>query len=110
MPFTSAQVLADVRIAVAIGVWVSGGISGGHINPAITIALATFRDFPWCKVPAYVLAQVLGAFCGAAIVYGNYLGAINVVEGGGDIRTVPGTASLFGAYAVRCSTEMFFQR
>ena len=79
----------------------SGGISGGHINPAVTIAFATFRDFPWRKVPAYIFAQCLGAFCGAAFIYGNYLGAINAVEGGGGIRTVPGTAALFGTYAVR---------
>lgn len=38
-------------IGIAMGAWVSGGISGGHINPAITIAMATYRGFPWREVP-----------------------------------------------------------
>lgn len=67
--------------------------------------MATFRDFPWRKVPIYIIAQFFGAFVGAAIVYGNYLGAIDIAEGGGGIRTVPGqpganTASMFATYAV----------
>ncbi|KDN34586.1 hypothetical protein RSAG8_12318, partial [Rhizoctonia solani AG-8 WAC10335] len=49
-------------VGVALGAWVSGGISGGHINPAVTLALAIFRGFSWKKVPSYILAQVLGAF------------------------------------------------
>ena len=88
--------------------WVSGGISGGHINPAVTIAFATMRDFPWWKVPGFIFAQTLGAFVAAAIIYGNYLGAIDIVEGGRGIRTVPGTASLFATYAV--SSESWFSR
>lgn len=88
--------------AVACGVWVSGGISGGHINPAVTMAFATMRDFPWRKVPGFILAQFLGAFVAAGVIYGNYLGAIDVFEGGG-ARTVTGTtstASLFATYPV----------
>ena len=84
----------------ALGVWVSGGISGGHINPAVTIAMATFRDFPWRKVPAYIFAQLMGGLCGAGIIYANYIHAIDIWEGGRGIRTVPGTAGLFSTYAV----------
>ena len=80
--------------------WFSGGVSGGHINPAVTIAMATFRDFPWRKVPAYIFAQVMGGLCGAAVIYANYFHAIDLYEGGRGIRTVPGTASLFSVYAV----------
>ncbi|KAF7346602.1 hypothetical protein MSAN_01888400 [Mycena sanguinolenta] len=80
------------------GVWVSGGISGGHINPAVTLALATFRGFPWRKVPGYILAQVLGGLCGAGIIYANYFHAITIFEGGRDVRTLA-TASLFSTYA-----------
>jgi aquaglyceroporin related protein, other eukaryote len=61
------------------------------------------RDFPWWKVPGFVLAQFLGAFCAAGVIYGNYLGAIDIFEGGGSIRTVTGstsTASLFATYPV----------
>jgi aquaglyceroporin related protein len=63
--------------------------------------MATFRDFPWKKVPGYILGQLFGAWIGALVVYGNYFHAINLVEGGASIRSVPGTASLFAAYAVR---------
>ncbi|EPQ53989.1 aquaporin-like protein [Gloeophyllum trabeum ATCC 11539] len=58
--------------AVTLAIYISGGVSGGHINPVITICLAMFRGFPWRMVPRYILAQIFGAFCGAAILYGNY--------------------------------------
>lgn len=92
-------------IGLALGVWVSGGISGGHINPAITLAMATWRGFPWRKVPGYILAQVLGGIFGSAIVYGNYVNAINIYEGGSDIRT-QATASLFATYALDYLTNI----
>ncbi|KAM5541371.1 hypothetical protein V8D89_004925 [Ganoderma adspersum] len=88
-------------VGLALGAWVTRGISRGHINPAVTIAMATFRrDFPWCKVPVYIFAQVMGGLCGAGIVYANYIYAIDLVEGGRHLRTVPGTASLFATYAL----------
>lgn len=58
-------------IAVGMAVFVCGGISG-HINPAVTLSLALFRKFPWKKVPGYILAQILGATCGALFIYGMY--------------------------------------
>ncbi|PFH46530.1 hypothetical protein AMATHDRAFT_69649 [Amanita thiersii Skay4041] len=82
---------------IALGVWVSGGISGGHINPAVTLAMATFRGFPWKKVPIYMLSQLLGGLVGAAIVYGNYVHAIDIYEGGRNVRTML-TAGLFATY------------
>lgn len=66
--------------AVAFGVYVAGGVSGAHINPAVTLAFAMRRDFPWRKVPGYWAAQVVGAFAGAAVVYGVYQGAIQSFE------------------------------
>lgn len=93
-------------VGTALGVWVSSGISGGHINPAVTIAFACCRDFPWRKVPAYVFAQVMGGLCGAGIIYANYIHAIDIVEGGRNIRTVPGTAGLFSTYALDYMTSV----
>jgi len=83
---------------IALGVWVSAGISGGHINPAVTLAMAVFRRFPWRKVPIYFLAQLLGGIVGTALTYANYHTAISLFEGGSSVRTVPGTASLFGTF------------
>jgi aquaglyceroporin related protein len=93
-------------IGLAMGVWACGGISGGHINPAVTLAMASIRGFPWKKVPFYVLAQLLGGICGAGIVYANYYHAINLYEGGSDIRTISGTAGLFGTYAADYMTSV----
>lgn len=61
--------------------------------------MATFRGFPWRKVPIYVLAQLLGGIVGAAIVYANYFAAINAFEGGVGVRTLS-TAGIFGTLAV----------
>lgn len=50
-----------------------GGESGAHINPAVTIALATIGKFPWADVPLYIIGQFIGAFLGAVIVWLHYL-------------------------------------
>jgi len=58
--------------AVALGVYLSAGVSGGHINPAVTIALAIFKKFPARSVIPYVLGQIVGAFVAAAVIYALY--------------------------------------
>ncbi|WOD61179.1 aquaporin family protein [Niallia taxi] len=60
-------------LAVTMGVFAVGSISGAHLNPAVTIALAINGDFAWNQVPEYIIAQMLGAFIGAVIVYLHYL-------------------------------------
>ncbi len=60
-------------LAVAIAVYAVGGISGAHINPAVTLGLAAIGAFPWSDVPTYIAAQLIGAIIGAAIVFLNYL-------------------------------------
>ncbi|MCL1630682.1 aquaporin family protein [Sporolactobacillus sp. CPB3-1] len=60
-------------LAVAIGAYAVGQFSGAHLNPALTLALATIGAFPWKEVPAYILAQMIGGFLGACVVYLHYL-------------------------------------
>src|SRR5947209_12297371 len=69
-------------LAVLMGICVAGRVSGAHLNPAVTLALAVFRDFPWGKVLPYVLAQVAGAFAGAALVFANYRPAFDAFDPG----------------------------
>ncbi|HVW96728.1 MAG TPA: MIP/aquaporin family protein [Mucilaginibacter sp.] len=59
-------------LAVFVGVVVAGPYSGAHLNPAVTIGLAVAGKFAWAKVPAYVLAQLLGASAGAFLVWIMY--------------------------------------
>jgi glycerol uptake facilitator protein len=56
-------------LAVTIAIYCTASVSGCHANPAVTLALACFRKFSWGKVVPYCVAQVVGAFCGAGIVY-----------------------------------------
>ena len=91
--------------AVTFGVYVAGGISGAHINPAVTLAFALRRDFPWRKVPGYMLAQFVGAFLGAFLVYIVYKGAIDSYEHAnhitrGDPNSVP-TYSIFATFPAK---------
>lgn len=65
---------------VMLGIYIAGGISGGHLNPAITVMLAVFRGFPWRLVPRYIVGQVAGAFCGSALIYANYRNTIRVYD------------------------------
>jgi glycerol uptake facilitator protein len=67
-------------MAVVFGVYVAGGVTGGHINPAVTLAFAVRGDFPWRKVPAFWVAQVFGAFVAAALVFLVYRDAIGSYE------------------------------
>lgn len=60
-------------MAVAMAVYSVGWISGAHINPAVTVGLASIGAFDWAQVPGYIIAQLLGAFTGAVLVWLAYL-------------------------------------
>lgn len=60
-------------LAVMMGVYVGGPLSGAHLNPAVTLSLAATGQFAMEKVPMYIIAQMLGAFTGACLVYVHYL-------------------------------------
>ena len=63
-------------LAVMLGIYVSGAISGAHINPAVTLGFAVAGKFPWSKVIPYWIAQLVGAFIAALILYFVYQGAL----------------------------------
>ncbi|MHA6802353.1 MIP/aquaporin family protein [Salinifilum ghardaiensis] len=87
-------------LGVTLGVFVSAKISGGHINPAVTVAFAVFREFPWRKVLPYSLAQTAGAFAAALLVRWNYSEALRSADPGlttetqGVFSTLPGNGEL----------------
>jgi glycerol uptake facilitator protein len=85
-------------LAVALGVYVAGGVTGAHLNPAVTFANALRRGFPWSKVLPYCGAQLVGAFVGAALVYTNYHDAINSYEAAHHI--VRGTADSVTTFSI----------
>jgi glycerol uptake facilitator protein len=63
-------------LAVMLGIYVAGAISGAHLNPAVTLGFAVTGKFPWSKVIPYWVAQLLGAFIAALILYFVYQGAL----------------------------------
>jgi len=87
-------------IGVILGIYVASRVSGAHLNPAVTVALAAFRGFEWRKVAPYALAQTAGAFVAALLVRWNYSEVLNKVDPGHTIKTqgvfstLPGNGTL----------------
>jgi MIP family channel proteins len=84
-------------LGVMLGIYTAAGVSGAHLNPAVTVALALRRGFPWSKVPTYILAQTVGAFVASAVVFLTYRDAITVFDSG--LRQIQGTAGTAGIFA-----------
>ncbi|XP_068247133.1 aquaporin-9-like [Palaemon carinicauda] len=86
-------------IAVMLAILTSGGVSGGHINPAVTLAFAVWGKLPWVKVPVYFLGQYAGAFVASCLVYVVYFDALHHYEPARSLATAgiwatyPGTMS-----------------
>ena len=84
--------------AVMVGVYVAGGVSGAHINPAVTLALALRRRFPWAHVVPYWIAQVVGAFAGAALVMAVYHDSISAYNTAAHL--VPSAGNALASYSI----------
>ena len=84
-------------LAVMLGCYVSAGVTGAQLNPAVTLALAVHRKLPWSKVLPYSLAQLAGAFAASAVVYLTYHDALNAFDGG--VRQVLGAQGTAGIWA-----------
>lgn len=86
-------------IGVMMGCYVAAGVTGAHLNPAVSIGLAVHRRFPWAKVGPYIVAQMLGAFAASAVVFLSYHDSLAAFDGG--VRHVTGelgTAGIFATY------------
>ncbi|XP_015666532.1 aquaporin-9 [Protobothrops mucrosquamatus] len=86
-------------MAVTLAIYVAGGISGGHINPAVSFAMCLTGKMKWAKFPVYVLAQYLGAFLGAVAVFGiNYDALMFYTNGTFAVKGPNATAHIFATY------------
>ena len=87
-------------LGVTLGVYVAARISGAHLNPAVTIGLAAFKEFAWRKTAPYIAAQTAGAFIAALLVRWNYSEVLAKVDPGHTIKTqgvfstLPGNGTL----------------
>jgi len=87
-------------LALMVGILVSGGVSGGHLNPAVTVAMACLKKLRPVEVPVYMLAQYIGAFFGALILWGAYADAIRITENSSNY-----TAATYGIFASYPSSD-----
>jgi glycerol uptake facilitator protein len=100
-------------IGVTLGVYTAARLSGAHLNPAVTVALATFKGFSWAKVAPYALAQTAGAFVAAIIVRFVYADQILAVDPDltsatqGIFSTLPGATADGGTVSI---TTAFFDQ
>src|SRR5262245_15295982 len=84
-------------LAVTMGVYVAAGISGAHLNPAVTLALAVRRGFAWGKVAPYIAAQFAGPFVASVVVFLTYREALDRFDGG--VRQISGALGTAGIWA-----------
>jgi glycerol uptake facilitator protein len=96
------QVAIVWGLGIATAIHLTGGLSGAHLNPAVTFALASWHSFPWKKVPGYIAMQMLGAFAASALLYAIYSGSLTAFESAHHLtRGASGSeasAMIFGEY------------
>jgi glycerol uptake facilitator protein len=96
------QVAIVWGLGIAIAIHLTSALSGAHLNPAVTLSMAVWNQFPWRRVLPYCAAQCLGAFVAAAVLYFVFGDAIRAYEQSHDLqRGAPGseaTAMVFGEF------------
>jgi glycerol uptake facilitator protein len=96
------QVAIVWGLGIATAIYLTGSLSGAHLNPAVSLALASAQGFPWRRVPGYVLMQFLGAFAASAVIYVSFAGPLRAFEASHAIfRGSPGSeasAMIFGEF------------
>ena len=96
------QVAIVWGLGIATAIYLTGSLSGAHLNPAVTLAMAVWGGFPARRVLPYIVVQIVGAFVSAAVLYIVFAGALNVFEHkNGIVRGAPGSelsAKVFGEY------------
>lgn len=105
-----------ITIAFSFGLGLTLAIAAvgrvsSHYNPAVTITMAVYRGFPLLKVPGYIFAQTLGAFCAAFVIFITYYEAIDQFDGGHrEVKGENATAGIFATYpqSFNCWATSFF--
>lgn len=96
------QVAIVWGLGLATAIYLTGSLSGAHLNPAVTLAMASANGFPWHNVPRYLFAQFAGGFAASAVLFAMYHGTLVAYEAAHQIiRGAPGseaTAMIFGEY------------
>ncbi|XP_034157370.2 aquaporin-10b [Pangasianodon hypophthalmus] len=86
-------------LITTFGIYISKGVSGAHLNPAVSLSLCFLGRFPWIRLPFYIFSQVFGAFLAAATVALQYYDAIIHYSGGHFTVSGPtATAGIFSTY------------
>jgi glycerol uptake facilitator protein len=96
------QVAIVWGLGIATAIYLTGSLSGAHLNPSVTLALAGWNGFPWRRVPGYVACQFLGALAASAVLYAAFAGPLRVFEEShGIVRGSAGSeasAMIFGEF------------
>jgi glycerol uptake facilitator protein len=105
------QVAIVWGLGISTAIYLTGSLSGAHLNPAVTFSMATVGRLPWRRVPGHMLAQLLGAFFASAVLYTAYSGALRAFEFSNQIvRGAPGSeasAMIFGEYYPNPAVRFF---
>jgi glycerol uptake facilitator protein len=89
-------------LGITTAIYLTGSLSGAHLNPAVTLSMASADRLPFRSVPGYVAMQFMGAFCASAVLYGAFAGPLRLFEAANGItRGAPGSeasAMIFGEF------------